>query len=432
MPSFFRILFVGRLLVGLGLGAGGLAISGATAAEEARGWAWPLFAGEFGGELAPGGWVPAAGVKWQLTLAPAADGTGQAGTLRLEGVGLQVTAGVKLRSWRDGTWEVPAAEIDLGTWLPAWLARMLPATVGAVTAEGRVKVAGAGTLQDGVVTGRLEVELRDGKVSEAAGRWRVEGLALRGAVRRGGETLAPGQRLILSFTQAVFGDVGFGAAQAELALDPQDRLTVSGLALDAFGGRAEVGAFTLDPAAPEVLTTVNVAGIELGGLSAWLPSVLAGAKGKVGGQATVGWSAREGFRFAQGKLAPVGQAQASITLAASPDLLTSRLPENLRERIDLLPKWLGPLRGLFSPVNPAYATLKAIELGQLPLEVQSVAVRIDPAGTTADRTAQVVVEAAPAGRTDIVESVRLEVNVAGPLAELVRLGMEGKLNMTAR
>ncbi len=409
---------------------GGPAISGATAAEAAGGWTWPLFAGEFGGELEPGNGVPATGLRWRLVLAPAADGVGQTGTLQLEGSGLAATASVRLSSWREGTWEIAAAEIDLGAWLPAWWARALPPAVGAIAAEGRVKLTGAGTLRDGRIEGRLAFDLGNGTVRDVAGKWRVEGLTLGGALARGDD--AAGSALKIGFGSATFGTLVLGAAQAEVTLDPRDRLRISGLTAEAFAGRVAVEPFTVDPAVPEVETTVAIAGLDLGGLSAWLPAVLAGAKGRVSGQATVGWSARQGFRFAQGKLAPAASDRASITLAASPELLTSRLPENLRERIDLLPKWLGPLRGLFSPVNPAYATLKEIELGQLPLEVQSVSVRIDPAGATADRTAQVVVEAAPAGRTKVVEAVRLEVNVAGPLAELVRLGMEGKLKMTAR
>jgi hypothetical protein len=141
----------------------------------------------------------------------------------------------------------------------------------------------------------------------------------------------------------------------------------------------------------------------------------------------VSWSAAAGVTAGDGRLQIAPGEVASLRLSVAPGFLTSKVPR----RLALLPAWLGPIARAFSPENPAYETLRAIETGEMRLELNSLDVGLQPEGDPAGRTARVILTARPA-KTDVVESVRFEINVAGPLADVVRMGLEGRVNIHSR
>jgi hypothetical protein len=94
------------------------------------------------------------------------------------------------------------------------------------------------------------------------------------------------------------------------------------------------------------------------------------------------------------------------------------------ERFALLPAWFGPLSRWLSPVNPGFADLVAIEMGRTALAVDSLEVRLTPAGDSLGRSARVLVNARPEIAGTSVGPVTFEVGVRGPLAYVLRIGAE--------
>ena len=86
------------------------------------------------------------------------------------------------------------------------------------------------------------------------------------------------------------------------------------------------------------------------------------------------------------------------------------------------------MRRWFSPVNPAYESMQVIELGQTDLHVRSLEVKLTPEGDGGGRSAKVIVVAQPEQANNVVGKVTFEINVFGPLANVVVLGMKQKLS----
>ena len=90
------------------------------------------------------------------------------------------------------------------------------------------------------------------------------------------------------------------------------------------------------------------------------------------------------------------------------------------------------MRLWFAPVNPAYAILRSIEMGERALDLTTLDLDLHPDGDPSGRTARVVVMTRPAGKPSEVGSVRFELNVSGPLADFVRLLAERRVNIRLR
>ncbi len=159
-----------------------------------------------------------------------------------------------------------------------------------------------------------------------------------------------------------------------------------------------------------------------------VPASLAAARGRVNGDLRVAWSEESGFQVGEGKLRLDASEPTTLTLAASPGFLTSQVPA----RFVLLPAWLGPLSRWFSPPNPALATLSDIELGRIPLQVQSLEVDLSPDGDAVGRTASVSIRGRPVGDGGAVDLVTFQINVAGPLSEVLKLGLEQDFSVNLR
>ena len=189
----------------------------------------------------------------------------------------------------------------------------------------------------------------------------------------------------------------------------------------AFGGRIALAPFTLDPAAPAVRTTAEFSGVALGELAALVPQALTEARGQVAGRITVNWSLQAGVEPGAGSLVVSPDTPATLRLAKSPGLLTGRSPP----RIEFLPAWTGPLHTWFSVENPGYDLLRRIELGDMPLVVEHLDVRLYPDGPDAARSATVEISARPASG-EAVKKVTFTVNLSGPLAQVLRLGLDDR------
>jgi len=189
----------------------------------------------------------------------------------------------------------------------------------------------------------------------------------------------------------------------------------------------EVVPFTFVPGARNIRSVVLLDGLVVRRIADYLPPVLTNATGRVDGRVDIGWSERQGFVINAGSLRMAPGEPASMLLAPSPGFLT----RHTTSRVTVLPAWLGPLARALTLENPAYATLRAIEMGELILEVGSLKVDLHPRADQRGRSARVVISARPAD-ANAVESLRFEINVAGPLDEVIALGSEGKLDVKMR
>jgi hypothetical protein len=211
----------------------------------------------------------------------------------------------------------------------------------------------------------------------------------------------------------------------EIAGAEAGRLAVSRAEVAAFGGRITVVPFTLDPVAPAVNSVLEFSGVSLGDLASFVPQAIQQAGGQVAGRLSLNWSRQAGLGPANGSLAAAAGQAATVRLASSPGLLTGNSPP----RIALLPAAMGPLSRWFSLENPAHGMLQRIELGQAPLAVENLSLRLYPDGAGGARSAQVEVVARTTGAGDVVEKVTFTVNVSGPLDHVLRLGLDDRANI---
>ncbi len=190
------------------------------------------------------------------------------------------------------------------------------------------------------------------------------------------------------------------------------------------GGHVSLAPFGFNPAKPAVEATAEFSQVALAELALLVPQALAEAHGRVDGRIALRWSAATGFEPGAGSLTVSAEAPATVRLAATPGFLTQRMPRT----IALLPAWLGPVARWFSPENPAYDTLHEIELGRQLLTVENLRLQLYPDGPDAPRSALVELAARPAAG-GAVERVTFTVNVAGPLNQVLRLGLNEGLKV---
>lgn len=296
----------------------------------------------------------------------------------------------------DGTWRLDAAEIDLISWF-----RFLAPTVGdslaGLMAEGQATISGEGVLKAGRVLGRIHFRLTGGMLRSEAEGWELHGISAEGDfdVRGAGELTAAVQSVRYGGLVLKDGRVG-------LALGSDLTAVVTHLEVSGLGGVIAVDSFKFALRQPEVALSIKVAGIALEELTAYLPSALAEAAGRLDGQMEMRWSAADGLRIGAGWLALREESEASVRLAPVPGLITQQLEGS----------------------NPAFEPLRRIERGETALNVQVLRAVFSPQGDERGRTASIRLEAEPVDPMLKAPFV-IDVNVAGPLDQLIKLGLEG-------
>lgn len=386
----------------------------------------PPIAGELSGEVTPLILPGAPAIKWTLALGAGASASERVGALMLEAPGLRGKGEVRLLAPTEGAWRLAEAEVDLAQWFHVVAAKYFPSLVSA-TLTGSLTLTGEGTIREGKLAGRVALELRDGALSDPLAGWSVQGLALTGVLGRL-PTLASDGPFKLTFREATVAGVAARDAAVEFSIDAADNVQVARATAAMFDGGVEMTPFSFPLAKPAVNGDLHFTGIEIAQLKNLLPPVLDAATGRVSGRMSVSYSVAEGIVPGSGRLQIDPGGAASLRLAPQPGFFTSKVPQ----RLALLPASWGPLAKLFSPVNPAYETLRAIEMGEVELEVNALDVGLRPEGDPAGRTARVVLTARPKAKDAAVESVRFEINVKGPLADVIRMGLEGKVQVRTR
>lgn len=382
----------------------------------------PPVSGEVSGELVPRLLPGAPNVAWKLALRPGNAAGGRAADLALDGPGVRAAGTAQLAANGEGTWRIERGELDAAVWFGALAGRFFPA-LRSTAAEGAIALSGEGAWRAGGWSGRLALALRDGLVRGAGQGWTLRGVELRGTLGAL-PSLATDGAVTLTFAEATVANITARNGRIELAVDAEEKVTVRRATCEVLEGSIDVMPFSFPLSAPVARTDVRVDRIELAQLAPLLPPVLSTASGKISGRVALAWDAAAGVQPGNGRLQVDPGSTVAIRLAPQPGFFTGRIPRT----IAVLP---GPFAKLINLPNPAYEPLRAIEMGETVLEVSALDIGLSPEGDADGRTARLVFTARPEKRDD-VEFVKFEVNVKGPLADVLRLGIEHGISVHTR
>ena len=397
MFSFRRVYFA---LCGLAAGAG-LADAAETPAQAAPPrWVVPPLDGELRGELTPDLLPGAPPVQWTLRIATPRPRE-RAVTFLVEGRGLRVEGDALLDPAGEGAWRIIAARIDLAEWF-GWLAPRWAPEVQTVAVAGVLSAEGGGMWRGGRLTGRVQAAVRDGSVDDVARKLRLDGVSLDLVL----DELAPRRAAagqVLAWTGGKFDVLRLGAGRVEFAVTG-DSVEVAAAELEVLGGRLRVGGLRFDLATPEFAVTASMHRIELAQLLRFLPPVLSEARGKVEGSVTLRRDGR-GIAVDEGRFALEPGETAELRLAPGLTQIAAGMPEIVRTH---------------------YPGLAQMEAGGVSLQARELEIRLTPGGDADGRTARLHVAGGPADPA-LRAPVVIDVNVRGPLEQLVRMGTDSRL-----
>lgn len=385
----------------------------------------PKISGDLKGRLVLHGWGDSPVLDWQVAAQPEA-GSGHRVQATLSGPGLNIQAELDWRLDGGADWRLVRGEVDLARWWRSLAARAdfagrLPPDF---ELNGTLHLTGEGALQGRAVSGRVLARVDGGAVGSATQKWSVPAWTADAELH-----LTPAgprlQALHLNVPEAEAAGLTIRNIALAAIGEASARLIVERASADLLGGRIALRPFSLDPLSPEVNTSADLQGVGLGDLAALVPEALSEAKGQLSGRVAVHWSAKVGLSPGEGSLVVMPDAPATLRLKATPGFITQRVPE----RLLWLPSSLGVVARLLALPNPAYDTLRRIELGELPLQVEKMDIRLFPDGPDGARSAVAHIETRPPGDT-LVKRVTFDVNLAGPLTEVLRLGSDDRVKIS--
>jgi len=216
------------------------------------------------------------------------------------------------------------------------------------------------------------------------------------------------------------------AVEAEIEL-PRNVARVRVAEFTALGGRVSLRPFEIDlgnAEAVSVAATAELHGLALDQLAALVPEAVREASGRVSGEVRLSWSAATGLQIGSGALRIEPSAQAQLRLTAMPGFLT----QHTTPRFFWMPASFGRLARWLALDNPAYDTLAEIEEGTQPLHVESLHVALYPDGPDGPRSAAVSLVARPLSGA-VVKQLRFDINVSGPLDQVLRLGASDSVKL---
>ncbi len=381
---------------------------------------WPPVDGEVSGIMRLAALGDGWPITWRVKLRPPAAGA-LPFAVDLTATGFSLRAlGAPPAGGKPGAWQVVEGSIDLTAGLPVATSHVdiagLPPDL-AIT--GELKFTGEGTWLRSEFSGRLTLTLSNGTAASPKQKWSASGLAF--AIDATLEKNRPTVHA-LRFAVETLNAATLTARQlnVEAAGIEGGKLDVQRAEVSLLGGRVTLTPFTFDPAKPAIDTTADFIGVALGELAALVPQALAEASGRLYGRVAVRWNAQAGAEPGEGALRVAIDSAASVRLAPASGFLTNRVPRKLF----LLPAGLGPLARWTAVDNPAYDTLRQIELGQMPLKVETLDVKLFPDGPDGPLSARVELVARPAEAGGAVDRVDFTVNVAGPLSQVLRVGLQ--------
>jgi hypothetical protein len=377
--------------------AAALAFSVATDATAAAG-RWPLFAGSLAGELTPFG-EDGPRLRWRVTAHPP-ESEIRRFSWQLDGEGVAARGTVTATPATGAfAWAIESATLPLSAWLPV-VARRFSLPLDGVEAGGRVQVEGEGDWTGEKPSGTLRVRWEDGSLRAPDGGWELSGIGAAATYSLAGDGEAA-----VSVAALRYGPLALTEGGLDVRLGSDLRASVARLEVKGLGGTITLDPFDVPLAQPAAAVTVRLAGLALEDLLALLPEALAAARGRLDGEFGATWSAAEGLQLGAGWLALAEGADASVRLVPTPGLITGQLDAS----------------------NPAYAPLQRVELGRTALDVSLLRASFTPNGDANGRTATLRLQAEPVD-PQLKAPLVIDINVAGPLDRLLKLGMDGRVS----
>lgn len=397
-----------------------LALAPALAAAPA---ALPPLRGSVSGELQVG--LPdLTAIPWRAEVSPRPDGGSE---FRLSAAPPDAKFEARLTldaSGTTGIWAIDEARVQVDAWASRLIGSVSDSTAE-VTAGGELTLTGQGEWHEGAARGPLTLSWTSPAITLSAPAVAAEGVRFEFTLASGwfeGRWQGEGEVKIAHVTVA---GLELRELRAELAWHSDQRLRVETLTAQAFGGTVELASFTWKPGQAELTVAAEFNQIDLEVLAGLLPELVRDAHGEVSGQARLRWREDLGVQPLGGELRETAGTDVRLRLAPQPGFLTRNVPR----RIQILPDLLGRVaREWLAPENPVYATLEQIELGREPLVVQEFSLEFFPPDDPLGRTARIRVLGRPQADPQ-VEQVSLTINLSGPLADLLRLGADDRVQI---
>lgn len=434
-----RVIGCAGILLGIGLMAGvaRAAEAGGGTTEAAGGGKeagvgaslaqiMPLLA-RMSGEL-KGVYTPVEGraLTWSAGLA-AAGGTLRTGEAVVRGPDAVVRVALQLDTATGRmTWRVAEGRIDLGAWLVALASRPELAALAGTTATGFLEITGEGEWIDGKPTGTVAMTWREGTVRNDAQGWSLAGVT----VQAGGEVAAlAGGRVPVEVKVGTISTGRFGARNLTVGavVNEFSRIAVDSARVEIAGGEVTAEPFSVAFAEPKLGVTLAMRRVGLQDLIVFVPTTLSDARGRINGRLHLDWNATDGVQVGVGELALDKSEAARLRMAENAGFLTANMP---RRFVFVPPTWPRIFQFLLSSNNPSYPPLKEIELGKLGLHVETLEVKLHPEGDAQGRSASIFIRARPDEADNLIREVTFQINVSGPLASVLRVGMKQKISLT--
>ncbi|MBC8040563.1 MAG: YdbH domain-containing protein [Opitutaceae bacterium] len=400
----------------------GMGLTGASGAGLTELAPWLVrFTGGLKGVYTP---VEGRPLAWSLAWSPS-DGTVRKGEVAVTGADLALRVVLDFDAADNRlSWRVVEGRVDLAAWLPELATRPeLAEMLKGMTVTGALVITGEGTVKDDVVTGELSATWAEGKLSNAEQGWSLEGVSIRagGDMAELEKGRVPVEVEVRTISTGRFGARNFSAKGR---LTEEDNVEVQSVRIEIAGGEVMAEPFTVSLESQKVGVILVMSRVGLQDLIVFVPTTLSEARGRINGKLRLDWNPVDGVQIGVGELSLDKSEPTLLRLVSTPGFLTEQVPARF-----VLAPWLGPLKGLFSPKNPSYPTLQEIELGKLGLRVDALEVRLNPDGDEKGRSASVHIRARPEREGSAVREVTFQVNVAGPLAEVLRMGMQQNLSI---
>ncbi|HEY1110469.1 MAG TPA: YdbH domain-containing protein [Opitutaceae bacterium] len=365
-------------------------------------WEIPPLDGELTGEFFTYEIDGAPPLQWTLKLRTPRPGV-RACDVTLSGPGTALRAEALIDQQGNGTWRLHESTIDLAYWAWASLDYIGEEFRGATT-SGTVTFSGDGTWRGGVMHGRARVGIREGVLDHPGRKVKIEGIDLALELddiqqRRS----AAGQSL--RWRSGAFELVPFGLGHVAFSLTG-DQVSVEEASVEVFGGELVLAAFGFSTARREMSVIARVVGVQVEQVLQFLPKIVSSARGRVDGSVAI-HRTPAGIQIGSGSLALRADEPAEVRLAPTPGLISASLPPTVLEY---------------------YPGIGKIETGEVPLRAERLEISFMPLGDAQGRTAVLRLAGGPVDPS-LRAPVDLTINVRGPLDQLIRFGMDSRVQL---
>lgn len=383
------------------------------------------FEGGLKGVYAP---VPDRPLRWSVQWHRLSESVRE-GELLVDGVDVSVR--VRLihdASGRRLAWRVIEGRLNLGSWLPALARRPeLAGMLDGLEVVGDLRIEGEGALEGEELLGELNASLVGAALRHSEQGWSLEGVD----VRIGGDaaTLAAGRVPVeVAVRTITTGRFGARALGVKAVLVDFDRAEVERAGVEIAGGRVDARPFSVSLVGPSLDVKIDMRRVGLQDLVVFAPTAFSEASGKIDGRLELKWSEADGVRLGVGRLSLSDEEPTMVRMVESPGFLTESMPA----RFVFLPPSFGVFSRWFSARNDAYDDLGEIEKGKVRLRLEALDVRLTPDGDERGKSATVFIRARPEQDGLAVGTVTFQINVSGPLSQVLRLGINRDFSLQSR